>query len=1018
MEPPTDLELLAATTRRLTTRTNWIFFHSEAQKCLVPCCRYLEAQNLAKDRVSRPQQGLVGSARIAFLCTTRLRKALCSELKHLVQRPTSKLTSIWSSAPHEQKKSNATSAALFSIVRSSTTPPLHYSFQFPESMTPGRRLSLSELLNPTTGPPSPSLPPLAAPSTSSFNVHVQRLLRHVDFKLNRKTTLSAVYEYPVGEVVEYPETGTDNVGAIGHLFKMEGGGNWASPARNFAYSRGPPRGKERFPVEVPLLVSSATGKPVLCISRHSTCQGVKVCPFLNLEDDNLSHSCATRDKLQARLTHAKFIQDESATPGRAVFEKTAAYITALKRFGCPAESFDVEYEENTDCFQTSAEERHTLHRGYPERLSSRCSGQLVFGLTLEGCAYIKCEFYSHKDRSHLYDGTVGSGCYDVEYLEAVLTGDVEEISRIEAEAEVKGYGPNTGCDTVINCSSQRLTCAWSHRFQDDTGNIVLTQPSLTKLNCACTFREYEPLEEYREVCPYVLVVSKGVHSHPIPFPEKTPISVKVELDALLRRLDVDLADISSRHFLRHPIVKSYLAMRFPLIQNPMLSDLHVSLSNWSHLKVYIDAVKRECFPAGTGWKGLLYLKEQQDLNLSPDEHYVRSLLKAGSQRFSQAQYLQSDIGFKRVIGFYEFEIASVDENTNTSVTLCRVYLTRQTAFAHLQALKEINRIITSDVGYGLQWRHIHGSAVDDYDGHILNWVVDQHRGQAKGLGLFVQQLAQAVPRKQDFHQLLRSVQELSPYEHLRRFLTLCTTHFSRNIRKCAVPPEVRNLMRSLDCIRHDNWDETLSDIRRLGGRAGENWVSDKEQSKFAFPAICWEKSYIPLEIWQARRRESNVVEIVHANVNLEGTQCTLVGGVMKGKHFDVLKQRALQSRELLGIRESYSSKHRFENEIKNLKRRVHSRQRNFYEEDKKIEAHNVRISELHTKWHEAKRRLLLLSGEGEGSSERTRTLQNAQAAEDKIRERFAKQVKVGEGLAGKGSGKIGVLLPARESRVA
>ncbi|KAJ3752188.1 hypothetical protein EV360DRAFT_55673 [Lentinula raphanica] len=699
---------------------------------------------------------------------------------------------------------------------------------------------------------------------------------------------------------------------------MEGGGSWASPARNFAYSRGPPRGKERFPVEVPLLVSSATGKPVPCISRHSTC----------------THSCATRDKLQARLTHAKFIQDESATPGRAVFEKTAAYITALKRFGCPAESSEVEYEENMDCFQTSAEERHTLRRGYPEHLSSRCSGQLVFGLTLEGCAYIKCEFYSHKDRSHLYDGTVGSGCYDVEYLEAVLTGDVEEISRIEAEAEVKGYGPNTGCDTVINCSSQRLTCAWSHCFQDDTGNVVLTQPRLTKLTCTCTFREYEPLEEYREVCPYVLVVSKGVHSHPIPFPEKTPISVKVELEALLRRLDVDLADISSRHFLRHPIVKSYLAMRFPLIQNPMLSDLHVSLSNRSHLKVYIDAVKRECFPAGTGWKGLLHLKEQQDLNLSPDEHYVRLLLEfpaetlaaddddsnddegqsssaplriavcmstTGSQCFSQAQYLQSDIRFKRVVGFYEFEIASVDENTNTSVTLCRVYLTRQTAFAHLQALKEINRIIMLDVGYGLQWRHIHGSAVNDYDGHIVNWVVDQHRGQAKGLGLFVQQLAQAVPRKQDFHQLLRSVQELSPYEHLRRFLTLCTTHFSRNIQKCAVSPEVRNLMRSLDCIRHDNWDETLSDIRRLGGRAGENWVSDKEQSKFAFPAICWEKSYIPLEIWQARRRESNVVEIVHANVNLEGTQCTLVGGVMKGKHFDLLKQCALQVRALASL---------------------------------------------------------------------------------------------------------------------
>ncbi|KAJ3839118.1 hypothetical protein F5878DRAFT_617485 [Lentinula raphanica] len=914
-------------------------------------------------------------------------------------------------------------------------------------MLTGRRLALSDLLNPVGESPhlpSPNYSSSAAPTSPSLNGHLKRQLLHVGYKLNRKTTLSSVYEYPVGEIVEYPETGFEASGAIGHLFRMEASGEWISPAQNFAYSRGSPRGKEKNPVQVSLLVNSATGEPVLCNSRHSTCQGIKVCPFSDWHtDEDLSHSCASRDKLQARLDHAKFIQNEFSTPARAVFERTAAYITALKRFGCPSEGTEVNSEEDTSSSQTR-EERRALRRNYPEHVPNRCLGQLVFGLTFEGHPYIKCEHYSRMDRSHLFDCTIGSGCYDVDYLEAVFTEDAEEISRIEAEAEVKGYGPNTACDTVVNHSSQRLTCAWNHRYKNDTGDYVLGQPRLTSLSCSCTYREYEPLEEYREVCPYILVVSKGVHSHPVPLPEKTPPAVRAELETLTRQLDVDLADISPRYFLRHPIVKSYLAMRFPLIRNPMLSDLHVSLSNRSHLKIYLDAVKRECFPDGTGWQGLLQVKKQQNLCLPHDECYIRSMLefsaemavsdeddveddegqssvdplriavcmtRAASHRFSQAQYLQSDIGFKRVIGFYEFEVASVDEYTNTSITLCRVYLTKQTAFAHLQALIEINRLITLDVGHGLHWRHIHGSTVDDYKGHILNWVVDQHRGQAKGLGLFVQQLAQSVPLKQDFHQLLRSVQELNPYEHLRRFLTLCTTHFSRNIRKCAVSQEVRNLMRSLDCVQHDNWEETLSEIRRLGGRAGENWVADKEHSKFAFPAICWERSYIPLEIWQARRRESNVVEIVHANVNLEGTQCTLVGGVMKGKHFDLMKQRALESREHLGIRESYSTKHRFENEIKNVKRRVHSRQQNLREEDKKIESHNVRIRELHTKWCKAKERLQNLGGGG--NSERTHMFQSAQAAENRARELFFKQVKIGEGFAGKGSEKVHILLPAQ-----
>lgn len=37
-----------------------------------------------------------------------------------------------------------------------------------------------------------------------------------------------------------------------------------------------------------------------------------------------------------------------------------------------------------------------------------------------------------------------------------------------------------------------------------------------------------------------------------------------------------------------------------------------------------------------------------------------------SKRMKQARYLQSDIGFKRVTGFYEFEIGSLDRESNTS----------------------------------------------------------------------------------------------------------------------------------------------------------------------------------------------------------------------------------------------------------------------------------------------------------------------------------------------------------------
>lgn len=46
------------------------------------------------------------------------------------------------------------------------------------------------------------------------------------------------------------------------------------------------------------------------------------------------------------------------------------------------------------------------------------------------------------------------------------------------------------------------------------------------------------------------------------------------------------------------------------------------------------------------------------------------MTQEGSKRLLSAQYLQSDMAFKRVVGFYEFELAAVDRISNTSMRLC------------------------------------------------------------------------------------------------------------------------------------------------------------------------------------------------------------------------------------------------------------------------------------------------------------------------------------------------------------
>lgn len=142
--------------------------------------------------------------------------------------------------------------------------------------------------------------------------------------------------------------------------------------------------------------------------------------------------------------------------------------------------------------------------------------------------------------------------------------------------------------------------AYEHRTVD--GSLDLAK--LVSLPCNTSFRCFEPLEEYRAACPQMLVVCRYAHSHPIPLPIKTPPAICREVFDLLSTIEQDLADITPRRFLRHPVTRAYLNDRLPTIQNPCLADLHISLANRDHIKTYISQVQRNCFPFGTGWKGM------------------------------------------------------------------------------------------------------------------------------------------------------------------------------------------------------------------------------------------------------------------------------------------------------------------------------------------------------------------------------------------------------------------------------
>ncbi|KAI5985826.1 hypothetical protein F5J12DRAFT_728973 [Pisolithus orientalis] len=75
-------------------------------------------------------------------------------------------------------------------------------------------------------------------------------------------------------------------------------------------------------------------------------------------------------------------------------------------------------------------------------------------------------------------------------------------------------------------------------------------------------------------------------------------------------------------------------------------------------------------------------------------------------------------------------------------------------------------------------------------------------------------------------------------------------------------------------------DCTLA-IIRTGGKKANAWLKNKlESNRFGLKEIYRPVSLIPEEIWKASPMTTNGNEQAHRNVNCDGTNLTLLGGIM------------------------------------------------------------------------------------------------------------------------------------------
>lgn len=239
------------------------------------------------------------------------------------------------------------------------------------------------------------------------------------------------------------------------------------------------------------------------------------------------------------------------------------------------------------------------------------------------------------------------------------------------------------------------TAKW-HRASDG----VLRQGVLRRWahNCSAVFDVYVPHDLH--TCPQVVLICRHPHSHPPPLPVKTPSIIVAVFKSLLCTLDWKLADATPRRIILDSAFISGLRkhLGWTGVRDPVLSDLHPSLGNIDHVRRYINGLRAEHFPDGTGLPGELLLAINTTESRSPtligavrlmieqkmlphEEQYVRHVEthqgKDGEDKFSlvicmlpsmsrqlmHAIRLSIDTSFKRLHGWEEFEIETWDADT-------------------------------------------------------------------------------------------------------------------------------------------------------------------------------------------------------------------------------------------------------------------------------------------------------------------------------------------------------------------
>ncbi|CBF78887.1 predicted protein [Aspergillus nidulans FGSC A4] len=197
-------------------------------------------------------------------------------------------------------------------------------------------------------------------------------------------------------------------------------------------------------------------------------------------------------------------------------------------------------------------------------------------------------------------------------------------------------------------------------------------------------------------------VSRGIHSHPPPPPNKPPQLILDEILDLIRKMQSP--DLTPSLFLRSPALKQFCQK----YNGQTLSQIHNSFVNQDRFAAIIAKEKALLYPKGRGLAGV-----RCELDRHPEyREYVRRIytdhdivmiicgFNKQIQLLGSLDSFEVDMSYKRVKGdFNEVIFATFLPQHGKIITLLRVFMDHESAFSYKLLFTRVFQLIADIQGY-------------------------------------------------------------------------------------------------------------------------------------------------------------------------------------------------------------------------------------------------------------------------------------------------------------------------------